>query len=323
MLRFHFTEADLTSVVLAPSASPMWEVLLSLHSAQSSYADPVFGSWRRRLRTTGGSPHLRLLLDVAPAYGYSPDFVTPELGGGVLDDALDVVGSTDVDRVHRELGVVASRSPARARLQPLADRPRSALAMLLDAVRTYWAAALEPTWSGIQSRVGVDLERRRQVLATDGVGALLESVGPGVRWRAPVLEVDGLKDVDVHLDGRGLVLQPSYFCWRDPTKLRDPEGRPVLVYPVEHDAAVLDPAGRGRGGAVGRLVGQARHDLLQVAQQPATTSELAERCVMSVSNASRHASALREAGLLVSQRDGQCVRHQTTALGRALLHGAA
>ncbi|WP_050669962.1 ArsR/SmtB family transcription factor [Luteipulveratus halotolerans] len=74
---------------------------------------------------------------------------------------------------------------------------------------------------------------------------------------------------------------------------------------------------------MGRLVGQARHDVLRIAQQPTTTSELAERCVMSVSNASRHAAALRDAGLLVSQRDGQCVRHQTTPLGRALLHGAA
>ncbi|WP_050669963.1 DUF5937 family protein [Luteipulveratus halotolerans] len=214
-------------------------MLLSLHTAQSSYADPVFGSWRRRLRTTGGSPHLRLLLDVAPAYGYSPDFVTPEVAGGTIDDALDLVGATQVERAHRELSAVATRSPARMRLEPLADRPRSALALLLDAVRAYWDAALEPTWSAVQSRIGSDLERRRHVLATDGVGALLESVGPGVRWRAPVLEVDGFKDVDVHLDGRGLVLQPSYFCWHDPTKLRDPEGRPVLVYPVEHDASVL------------------------------------------------------------------------------------
>ncbi|AKU16381.1 winged helix-turn-helix domain-containing protein [Luteipulveratus mongoliensis] len=322
MLRIHFDEADLTSIVLAPSASPMWEMLLSLHALQATYADPVFGAWRRETRIKA-TPHLRLLLDVAPAYGYSPDFVTPEVMGGSIDTARDALMATPLERVHEEISAVATRSPARPRLEQLAGSPKTGLSMLVDAVGAYWATAMAPHWAGLQRRVAEDLDRRRQLMTTQGVGALLDSLGPRVRWTGRVLEIAGFNDNDVYLEGRGLTLQPSYFCWQDPTKLREPQGRPVLVYPIEHDRSVL--SGRKapeRESSISRLLGEARRDLLNAAESPGTTSELAQRCMMSVSSASRHAAALRDAGLLTSHRDGQSVQHQTTALGRALLSGS-
>lgn len=323
MLRIHFTEADLASVVLAPSASPMWEMLLSVHALQATYADPVFGPWRRQIRTIGPSPQLRLLLDVAPAYGYSPDFVTPEVAGGTIDQAREALRATPLERVHQEIGTVAAGSRAKARLERLAGEPQTAMRLLLDAIGAYWTSGMAPHWDNLQRRVGADLDGRRQILTSHGVAALLQSLGPGVAWKAPVLEVAGLKDVDVHLEGRGLLLQPSYFCWQDPTKLRDPQGRPVLVFPVEHDQHVLSGRPDAEDSSVARLIGDARRDVLRAAEDPGTTSELAQRCRMSVSSASRHAAALRDAGLLTSQRDGQSVVHQTTSLGRSLLAGAS
>ena len=38
----------------------------------------------------------------------------------------------------------------------------------------------------------------------------------------PVLQVLDMNDRDFYLDGRGIELQPSAFCWQVPTKLRDP-----------------------------------------------------------------------------------------------------
>jgi hypothetical protein len=49
---------------------------------------------------------------------------------------------------------------------------------------------------------------------------------------ASVLQVLDMNDRDLYLDGRGIELQPSAFCWQVPTKLRDPELKPVLVYPI-------------------------------------------------------------------------------------------
>ncbi|MGW0561714.1 hypothetical protein ACWDZ4_14150 [Streptomyces sp. NPDC003016] len=42
-----------------------------------------------------------------------------------------------------------------------------------------------------------------------------------VVWRPPVLEVDHPVGRDLQLEGRGLLLIPSYFCWRRPITLID------------------------------------------------------------------------------------------------------
>jgi DNA-binding transcriptional ArsR family regulator len=49
------------------------------------------------------------------------------------------------------------------------------------------------------------------------------------------------------------------------------------------------------------------------------TSELAARLGVTARAASAHASALREAGLLVTVREGRSVRHTLTGLGSGLL----
>ena len=51
-----------------------------------------------------------------------------------------------------------------------------------------------------------------------------------------------LNDRDLYLDGRGIELQPSAFCWQVPTKLRDPELTPILVYPIQHAPGILRQA---------------------------------------------------------------------------------
>jgi len=54
---------------------------------------------------------------------------------------------------------------------------------------------------------------------------------------APALQVPDMHDRDLYLDGRGIELQPSAFCWQVPTKLRDPDPTPVLVFPMQHAAS--------------------------------------------------------------------------------------
>ncbi len=73
--------------------------------------------------------------------------------------------------------------------------------------------------------------------------------------------------------------------------------------------------------AVARLIGESRLMVLMAAQRPRTTSELADACFMSAPSASRHASVLREAGLISSTRCGQTVVHAMTHLGALLLCG--
>jgi hypothetical protein len=54
-----------------------------------------------------------------------------------------------------------------------------------------------------------------------------------------LVQVLDLNDRDLYLDGRGIELQPSAFCWQVPTKLQDPELKPILVYPIQHAPGIL------------------------------------------------------------------------------------
>ncbi|WP_242890949.1 ArsR/SmtB family transcription factor [Actinomadura litoris] len=141
-------------------------------------------------------------------------------------------------------------------------------------------------------------------------------------WEAPVLSLsDHPSDRDVHLDGRGLILVPSFFCWRAPTTLMDPHGPQVIVYPVVHDLGWLT-GGHARTRPLQSLVGRTRATVMAtLAEEPATTTELARRARISLASASEHATVLRHAGLLVSRRTGNRVQHVLTDLGTRLLEG--
>ena len=90
---------------------------------------------------------------------------------------------------------------------------------------------------------------------------LLSSLHPRVRWVAPVLQVLDMNDRDLYLDGRGIELQPSAFCWQVPTKLRAPGLKPILVYPIQHAPGILRQASMDSASSsdpVGSLLGSTR-----------------------------------------------------------------
>ncbi|MDQ7904361.1 winged helix-turn-helix domain-containing protein [Phytohabitans sp. ZYX-F-186] len=145
-------------------------------------------------------------------------------------------------------------------------------------------------------------------------------------WQSPVLLSPYPEDYDLHLGGRGLLLVPSFFCWRTPVTLINPELPPVLVYPVERDPHWLGhhpgktPACGDR--AVAALLGSTRAAVLDtVGRAPATTKEIAHRLRISAPSASEHATILRGAGLIATRRSGNTVLHSLTPTGAALLDG--
>jgi DNA-binding transcriptional ArsR family regulator len=174
--------------------------------------------------------------------------------------------------------------------------------------------------------VDAELSARARSFLTGGTEQLLNSLHPAVRWRAPILHVTYPRDQDVHLDGRGLRLVPSYFCRGAPITLRDPSLSPVLVYPASRGIDSLRPGGAVRkADALDRLLGRTRAaTLVTIAEtQYATGSEIARRLSISPASASEHASVLREAGLIDSLRVRNTIRHVLTPLGADLLEGRA
>ncbi|MEU7567144.1 ArsR/SmtB family transcription factor [Streptomyces fradiae] len=323
MLRIHFTGADLAGVRMAARPDALWETILSFHRLRDRRGVPVYGEWRSETRTRLNG-ETRLLGALVPARGYFPDFLTPPEGLQGLDTALEAIRATPPDRIHAELSVLASERPAAASppswTAALAEGRPEPFSRLLGALRGYHRAAVEPYWTYIQARVEADRAVRGRALLDGGAGELLASLPPMLRWRAPVLEADYPVDRDLRLDGRGLLLQPSYFCRGSAVMYRDPGLPPVLVYPVTHADAPA-AAGESGGAPLGRLVGHTRSAVLKAIGQGGTTSELARRAGVSLASASQHAGVLRDAGLVVTLRQGSSVLHTLTPLGAALLHG--
>jgi DNA-binding transcriptional ArsR family regulator len=324
VLRIHFTPRDLARVTLSTKPAPLWEILLSLHMLQHSDGRLVFDDWRRHVRTKVAPDQMRLLLELTPPRGYSPDFLTPADCPSDFDSALELALSTPRQQIRSQLDLLSKYRPVSPWTRELAQGDRTAMRKLGHAIRTYHDAAIAPYWKSIGTHVTADQAHRGEALARHGVDRLLSSLHPRVRWVAPVLQVLDMHDRDLYLDGRGIELQPSAFCWQVPTKLRDPELKPILVYPIQHAPGILRQSSPDAGkpsDALSSLLGSTRASALEAAVEGCTTTELAKRCNISPAAASHQATVLREAGLITTRRAGASVRHEVTQLGIWLLSG--
>ncbi|WP_435204773.1 winged helix-turn-helix domain-containing protein [Micromonospora sp. bgisy143] len=328
MLKIHFSGEDILRTRVAPAADPVWELVLSLHALQGRNRDPLTSAWRRTvtrgLRRDVASDQLRLLFALNPPRGYFPDFLTPYASVEGFEAGLDAVRSTPIEVLQRDLTLVAAENPLPTSAAALARGDVATLHHLADSMEQYRALAISPYWGRIQAAVAADRNRRARALLDGGVEGLLTSLRPSMRWANGVLEVrDYPHSRELHLDGRGLLLVPSFFCAPTPVALLDPALPPVLVYPVDRLGGLADSDATGGTGAgresLAALLGRTRAAVLQASDDGCTTGEMARRLDISPAAASQHATVLRNAGLLVSHRDRNTVLHTLTPLGRAVL----
>ncbi|MFI6759058.1 transcriptional regulator [Micromonospora sp. NPDC050417] len=333
MLRIFFSSEDIARTRVASAADPVWELILSLHLLQGRTHDPVMSGWRRDvyrgLRRENVASQQRLLFALNPPRGYFPDFLTPTQSAQGFDAGLEAIRSTPPRLLHRDLTVLATESALPSSASALARGESVVLEHLTDSMRQYRSVALGPYWDRVEAAVEADRIRRARALLDGGAEGLLASLRPAVRWSAGVLEVLDYPDTrELHLGDRGLLLIPSFFCSRTPVALFDPELPPVLVYPVDRLGGLVPAPGEGTGPtpagggreALAALLGRTRAHVLEVVDEGCSTGEVARRLRISPAAASQHATVLRNAGLLVSQRDRNNVRHTLTPLGRAMLH---
>ncbi|MEV7084644.1 helix-turn-helix domain-containing protein [Streptomyces sp. NPDC093085] len=332
MLRIGFGTDDLNRLRVAAAGDFMWEVVLSLHLLQNRHAALVFDPWRRQVREglarAGLLRTTRALMEVNPCASYFPDFLTPGLGSPDPDTGVDAVLSTPRRRLRYELARLYPDRPMPAGVRRIAEGGSEALHRLGAAVRAYHAVAVAPYKTVIDRAIGADLALRSGSALAAGAEGLLGSYQPELlSWRDGRLECGYPFDRGLELNGRPLTLIPSFFCIRQPVALTAPDLLPVLVYPLPLAPGCL--TGTGPGGAPGghsvdrlhRLLGPTRARVLELLGRPMSTSGIAAALHLSPANASRHATVLREAGLVGSFRDGHRVLHRRTGLGEALLNG--
>ncbi|MFI6064758.1 ArsR/SmtB family transcription factor [Micromonospora sp. NPDC051227] len=328
MLKIHFSGEDILRTRVAPAADPVWELILSLHVLRGRTRDPLTANWRRSvardLRQDSASEQLRLLFALNPPRGYFPDFLTPYASVEGFEAGLDALRRTPTELLHRDLSVLAAENQLPSSAAALARGEVSALHHLAESMEQYRSLAISPYWSRIQAAVAADRTRRARALLDGGVEGLLTSLRPAMRWESGVLEVRSYPHSrELHLDGRGLLLVPSFFCAATPVALLDPALPPVLVYPVDRLGALVSADASAASGAapesLAALLGRTRAAVLQATDEGCTTGEVARQLNISPAAASQHATVLRNAGLLVSHRERNSVLHTLTPLGRAML----
>jgi DNA-binding transcriptional ArsR family regulator len=330
MLRIHFSDADLGRTKIAAAPDPLCEVAASLHRLQTRRGRWAYAEWyrtaRERIRGQGLERLVRgVLLPLYPRAAYFPDFLTPAQGVGDWDSGVDAMLATSPQRVREEMTLLdrtVGAPPWAAQLAGLEER-REFVGML----RAYYEAVVVPHKEQVQARIEGERAVRRRGLLDGGVEGMLAGLGPMMRWRPPVLEVSYPKQAanrDLYLNGRGITLVPSYFNWGEPVAFADPELPPVLRYSLLHEPAGPDDPGDadGPGRSLSNLLGRARAIALYAASTGATTGEIARAAGVSASAASRHATALRDAGLITTIRNGPSVLHTLTPTGAAVLRAA-
>jgi DNA-binding transcriptional ArsR family regulator len=312
--------SDLLAVRFA--TSPVWETVL----AARSYGRGSGGSARRRVPLPRERVDLSTLLAVNPRRGYTPDFLTPppEAPAPRFASQLAAVRRTPLDRVEAELvrcRAVVGGDDAATVDRLLAD-PAAARAELADAIERAWQGLVAPTWPRLRSLLSADVAFRSRQLAEQGLRRVIDGLDERIGWDGAAIVLDVPGDDVVDVDERGIVLMPSAYAWPNVTAVVDPPWQPTVIYPARGIGRLWQSPPEP-GAALARLLGVTRARILLALDVPASTTNLASRLGLSASGASRHLTALRDAGLLDATRHGHEVRYGRTRLGSALLRGGA
>jgi len=315
MLRIRLGLDDLARIRLATEGvAATIEAVYSSIALRRADCALLYGDWGRALRPRLSAAAVAPLFELFQAPSHIPLFMIKRTDDPeVFAEHLLALPAT---RVRDEL--IASPAPDTRLARLLATGDRDARRALATAVVSYHDAFADalPT---MQALVHADLLHRATLLATEGLGALLNSLHPAMRWNSPVLELDVAADRELSLDGRILQLNPSVFMRHGLGVLAEPE----IVFVTYPARGTLRLAGPDHGDPLVDLLGRTRAAALRTLRIPATTTELAEALGVSLASASEQAAVLRRARLVETHREGRAVRHQLTRLGHSTLAAEA
>lgn len=333
MLRLVFTIEDLARTRIA-ELGPMAETQLSLQTLQSRNERALFDGWRRRTRSLLPPDTREAAPFLAGPGSFAPDLYTPLGPVASIDEGRDRLLGAPPDVLRTELFAPTGAEHRRPSWLTDPGRLSGGLERLAEALVRYHEAALAPHWHRIQRHVRAHISLVSALMATGGITAALNAMTPLLRWDAPALHMPNdpaqyqqETAVDIHLNGRGLLLAPTMFCGPYPmlfTPLSDAES--ILIYPIPRDAAPLrdiwSPASAaGSHKALAALLGATRAAVLSTLADFATTTEIARCLDISPPSVSQHTGVLRQAGLITSTRHRNTMHHSLTPQGIALLNG--
>jgi len=299
--------------------------MFSLHMIRSGQDPPAaFGIWREQVRHNM-SPQMRPLAAMAPAGTLGVDLWTLTGPARTIEEGIEAILAIPPDQMRAEMEWIAMERKLPASVWAASDAGSPARLALARAAQASYRALVEPYWDNVRAHLHAERVARGRVLLEGGVERLLSTLSPKIRWRPPTLEVVMPEEVDIFLEGRGLVLVPSLFVGDRPVLLSDMAmtGAPRLIFPATRDplaCAQLWQRPGNTGNPLAALIGRTRAGALRrIGENGCTTSELGADLGISAAAASQHATVLRRNGLITTRREGGAVLHCLTTLGAELL----
>lgn len=325
MLRFEVSVEDLLRSRFA--LSPALDLCLLLRSLVGQ-DPPLPRAWAARLlpafERLRRETELNAVLALHTKRGGGPNFVAPPPRGlnQTWADDLAVIRATPLEAARHEIAANATGPSARdPRVRAVLDAP-DAVSRIAEAMDRAWHELLAADWPQLRAICERDVVHRVGVIGEHGWAAAIESLHPGVTWRAAWYR-DRLPPGRNGPPRRRRAPGDPFDHRR---AHRRPHGRPLaqdLGLPCpRHRRPVGRTGGRPRPDALTALVGRARARLLLALDAPASTSHLARSLAMAPGAVGDHLAILREAGLLVRARSGRSVLYRRTPLGEALVAGS-
>jgi DNA-binding transcriptional ArsR family regulator len=326
VLRFEVSVEDLLRSRFALSPAMALCTLLRSLAGQNR---PLPRAWAGRLLPTFERLRRESELNAALALQTprsGADFIAPPPRGlsQTWADDLALIRATPLEAARHEIAAAVTRPSARDPRVRAVLESTDVVPRIAEAMDQAWHELLAADWPQLRAICERDVVHRVGVIGEHGWAATIESLHPGIAWRAGGIELGFFPDGGtVRLAGEGLLLIPSVFVGPSvAAHLEDPWPK-TLIYPARGTAALWgEQEAAPDPDALTALVGRARARLLAALDTPASTSQLARSLAMAPGAVGDHLAILRDAGLLVRARSGRSVLYRRTPLGEALIGGS-
>ncbi|MFB9660389.1 DUF5937 family protein [Glycomyces mayteni] len=318
MIELRLGVADLANLRFA--LSPLWEVTASIRVLKAPAEHRLHQRWVRAAAERLRGMDLRLLFDLVPVPTDGlPAFLAPPPATSMPDLATELAAMRRLEPERFRSGL--DMLPATPAVEAFAADLDAGAERLAGMVERYWEAALAPWWPRIRTLCERDLLHRSRLLAEGGAQRLFADLAAPVSWdREGVLRIDSPFRVSESLDGRGLLLVPTVFGGDRIFSLTAAPWQPTVRYPPRGLGLLWQAGAPQAAGALAGVVGPTRAGLLAALGEPASTTDLADRCGLSMGGVSQQLGLLHAAGLVTRHRVGRRVLYARTVAAEALLH---
>jgi len=323
MIEMVLAHVDLARMRFAHS--PVRELVASLLVLQDPGRQPMHGKWLAMARHQLGGVELGVLTALASTGRYLPSFLLPSptapSGIPTLDEELNAVAASPPAVVRAELDKVRDGRPLRAALRPLYEDPTTHLPAVVEAMRQYWQAAVEPCWPRLRALSTADVTHRMEHFASGGLARVLADLHPEIALKGDLLQIDKPHHCSHRYDlaGSGILLIPCAFIWPRVIVECCEVDQPTMTYPSRGVAELWQEITAEQIDPLSALVGRTRATLLATLGSPRTTTQLAVQLDLSPAAVSQHLKILKETRLVTARRRGRMVLYQRTPAATTLL----